>query len=1712
VGYKLEQISSQIKLKSKNTRKTAAAEVNLKELITNGGIDLSLFFIISMGLCDILTDYHLKKKLNLRINPKNIFINLKNKNVFVNNKAFESLDEFYDSGGLESIGRDVIPYISPELSGMMNRAIDYKSDFYSLGAVLYETLTYKQPFDVKNLSEILYSHTAKLALPPYKINKAVPKQISRIVMKLLSKNPEERYITPWGIKSDLEKCLEQWTNYGKIEWFELAVKDISSTLEIPIKDYGRKVEVSSILGAYNRVANGTSEILTVSGENGMGKTWLVERAKQSIISMGGYFVSGKSNQININIPYEPIIQALKELVQKVISESSSEIELIRNELLQSIGSNIQLMLEFIPELKYIVGSKWNKLELSQRESEYRFYTLFQKFIKIFSRAEHPLVIFLDDIQWSHPASLRLITNLMKYCDNKYLLIILGYRGILDYRTTPKNEVDFLIRTIKNKNTEVTRIALKPLNFNEVCSLLTDTLHCEYCEAEKLSKIILDKTYGNPLFIDQLLKRLYEKKIILFDYSEKMWKWDIEKIMKEDIPDNVVDMVTQKISKLPQSTKRILRYAACLRNKFDIQTLAIISESSLTDILSYLNPALTAGLIEVIGVMPNSLMNITLEQVMNNVEFKFLHDCIQKSAYSMIWQDDEMDVHLKIGKLILENSTVESFRSKIFDIVNHLNLAIPIITVSHEKLKLAGLNLIAGIKAKNTTDYETALNYFNTGLELLSVDRWEEKYRLAFLLSVECIECEYYLGNESNAENLIKEVLEKTKGITDKLQIYILQVKLYSAYGRQTQAVDSAIKGLASIDVNIPTEIDWSMLEKETDRIYELFSDNFEEQILSLPKLKLTKISNVISLLAALSEAAAISNRKLWAYCMLKIVDLSLQYGNSASSNIGYCGFGSIIGKRGLFQEGYRFGYLALNLSNTYRDLYVKMITSYIFGNYICHWKENSDYGIIYLEKALEYSVNIGNLYFTGLTAASVLLVKLETGKNPNKIKSEAAKYLNISNKLKEPILCCYFKLISIILKINEAKESEDLDNILFCLNSLEEKIQNIHNSTIKVLYFTAKARVLTAKGSIDEAAHIIINNKYLYYTMFNDRSYFSYIFYSSLILSHYFEESKACFSSIHMNILKHNLEVIRNVSCLNPRNFSGKYLLLRAEFYKIQGELWEAQLFYEKALDESSKMGLIIDSAVVCEYAAKFYRNQGLETSASAYMEKAWALHEKSNTNLLLYYKENSFNKIIERINVESQSSDFMYEAKEEYLSNIDVDTAIKVSRAISEEIFMDKLLIKLMKIAIESAGAQKGYLILNQEDKLLVEVEGQASENKVSKVKHVLLDEFTNIARSVVYYTYRTSESVILDNAINDNVFSSDNYIIKMRPKSIMCIPITHNETMLGVVYLENNMATNVFKSSKIEVLKLICSQAAIAMENALMFKKINELNDSLEKKVEERTRDIEEFLKKLEYDKLKTEFFANISHELRTPLNVIITANQMVGVTSNEMEEGYAKSYIKKYYQLIQQNCFRLIRLTNNLIDITKIDAGYISTELRNCDIIKIVEDITLSVVEYAGKKEIEIIFDTDIEEKYMACDPDKIERIILNLLSNAIKFTEYQGTIEVLVYDRDKEVEIHVKDTGVGIPEDKKNTIFDRFTQVDKSLSRRCEGSGIGLSLVKSLVEMHEGSIEVFSEYGRGSEFIIKLPVSLVEDEVCVDLEVSSQESKVERAHIEFSDIYF
>src|SRR6476661_3727381 len=714
---------------------------SLKILMQQRKFSLKEFLLVASATTEILGQIHKANIIHKDINPSNIVFNpatgqIKIIDFGISTQLTRETPSLKNPNVLEG----TLAYISPEQTGRMNRALDYRSDFYSLGVTFYELLTGKLPFETEDALELVHWHIARQPIPPHEIEPRIPLILSQIVSKLMAKNAENRYQTAGGLKHDLDKCLVQLQGTDSIEEFDLGTRDITDRFLIPEKLYGRETEVDRLLAAFERVSRGSAEMMLVAGFSGIGKTAIVNEVHKPIARQGGYFIKGKYDQFGRNIPFSAFVQAFRELMGQLLSEPDAQLQTWKTRILTAVGDSGQVLIEVIPELERIIGAQSPALELSGTAAQNRFNLLMEKFVQVFTTAEHPLVMFLDDLQWADSASLKLLQLLMQ--DRGHLLVLGAYR---DNEVSPVHPLILTIDDIVKTGITVNTITLSPLSLVDMNLLVSDTLNCQLYLAQPLTKLVLQKTKGNPFFATQFIKSLHEDGQITFDSETRSWQCDIALIKTLAITDDVVEFIALQLQKLPTETQHILKLAACIGAQFDLHTLAIVSEKSLEATATDLWKALQEGLIipktEIYKFFIESNTTSVFEAAANPI-YRFLHDRVQQAAYSLIPDERKQATHLKIGQLLQENSSEIEREEKLFDIVEHLNLGIELITQPEERETLAKLNLQAGLKARNSTAYSAARVYLQTGINLLQTKCWQQQYELTLNLYVAATEASY----------------------------------------------------------------------------------------------------------------------------------------------------------------------------------------------------------------------------------------------------------------------------------------------------------------------------------------------------------------------------------------------------------------------------------------------------------------------------------------------------------------------------------------------------------------------------------------------------------------------------------------------------------------------------------------------------------------------------------------------------------------------------------------------------------------------------------------------------------------------------------------------------------------------------------------------------------------------------------------------------------
>ncbi|QMS90511.1 AAA family ATPase [Nostoc edaphicum CCNP1411] len=1423
-----------------------------------GRQSLQEFLEIAIALCNTLDILYHERIIHKDIKPANILINPETKQVKLIDFSIASLlaretQTLINPNVLEG----TLAYISPEQTGRMNRGIDYRTDFYSLGVTFYELLTGVLPFQSNDPMELVHSHIAKLppSLREVKRQKSkvkseeIPQVLSDIVMKLMAKNAEDRYQSALGLKFDLEKCLYQLQVSGKIEVFEIGQRDVCDRFIIPDKLYGRETEVSTLLEAFDRVSLGATEIMLVAGFSGIGKTAVVNEVHKPIVRQRGYFIKGKYDQFHRNIPFSAFVQAFRDLMGQLLNESDVQIQQWRNQILDAVGENGQVIIEVIPELSRIIGEQPPAIQLSGTAAQNRFNLLIQKFTQVFTSAEHPLVIFLDDLQWADSASLKLMQLLI--ADTGYLLLIGAYR---DNEVNPAHPLMLALSEIQKTQAMINTITLAPLSQGQVNKLVADTLKCPQSLAWTLSQLIDQKTQGNPFFASQFLKALHQDGLIKFDFELGCWQCDIPQVTTQAVTDDVVTFMVFQLRKLPESTQEVLQLAACIGNQFDLETLAIVYEQSEVETAASLWKALQEGLVlpisEVYKFYVGEESQVVKLENYQTVTYKFLHDRVQQAAYSLIPDDQKQATHLNVGQLLLRNTAPEAIELNVFDIVNQLNNGITLIDQIGDRYELAQLNLIAGKKAKVSTAYKAAIKYCAIGMEMLSEDSWETAYDLTFQLYRECAECEYITGRFDEAERLFHRALQYAKKKFDLAEIYGLQLALRSNQGENLLAAyEAALSGLSVMGMSIPAtdEGQQALIETTLKEIHLKLETVQSADLYDLPAMTDPAKKVCMSILPNLWGAAYVGgNQALTILSILLMVHTSFTYGNAESSGCAYCLYGMMLTIQGNYRSAYEFATLGRKLDRQFNSAKFIPKTNNVFGHTINPYNRPLVENVAVYQQSLQISYETGDIGFGIWAVICLIWTMLLKGDCLSEVYAETEKYLSYVQQVNNVNMTHTFNLQQqFLLHLQGLLAESDLlvdhgDRKIVCLDAWQK---NNFEAGIN-WYCFLKLQLLYLYGRYADALEVAaIAEK----TLVSNLGLFPIVlfhFYYPLSLAALYPKATPENQQHYWDVMQQHRQLLETWTQTCPENFLHQLLLLGAEMARVSGNYADAIACYDRAITAAKENHFTHIQALANELAAKFYLEWRKERIAQEYMIQAYYGYVRWGAKAKIADLEKRYPQLLAPILQQTRSTLSTNEtifalgsvtstssatSSSSISDSLDLAAILKAYQTLSSEIELEKLLSSLLLIVMEDAGADKCVFMLLRDDRLLIK--GSISEGTQPVVLQRLpIEESQDIPLKLIYKVLHNRQTVVLVDATADPTLANDPYIVRQQPKSILCSPILHQGKLMGILYLENNLAMGAFTSDRVELLSLLCAQAAISLENARLYERSQEYAQQLE------------------------------------------------------------------------------------------------------------------------------------------------------------------------------------------------------------------------------------------------------------------------------------------
>ncbi|MCW5313301.1 AAA family ATPase [Nostoc sp. KVJ3] len=1386
------------------------------------------FLKIAIEITSRLAQIHDHHIVHKDIKPQNILINLETNQVKIADfgiAAFIPYQQQMVSSSSSIEGS--LPYISPEQTRRMNRGIDYRSDFYSLGVTFYEMLTGQLPFQGKDPLEWVHCHIAKSPPSPKKLDSDIPQMLCDIIIKLLSKVAEQRYQSALGLQFDLELCLKQLETTGKIQSFVLGEQDISERFQIPQKLYGREPEIAKLLQAFERVVSqGKPEIVLVSGYAGVGKSFLVKEIHKPIVRQRGVFISGKFDQYKRDIPYSTIVQAFQTLVRQILTEPEEQLANWKTRIQAALGNNGRLIANVIPEVELIVGEQPPIPELGPAESQNRFNLIFQNFINVFAQKEHPLTVFLDDMQWADSATLNLIQTVITGSSIHYLCFILAYR---DNEIDVVHPLTLMMEKICQSGARITEILLTPLNLVYVNQLIADTLHTSAERVESLAQLIIQKTDGNPFFANEFLKTLHQENLLNFDRQHRIWQWDLAQIETQGITDNIVSLIIGRIQKLPAATQQVLKLASCIGNRFDLEVLAIVGEQSIEETANALVEAILRGLIIPIESDESAQKN-----------YRFYHDRVQQAAYALIADESKSLVHLTIGRILLKNASYEQVNEQVFDLVNQLNLAVNLIIEQTEKDELVRLNLIAGKKAKASTAYTLAKRFFSVAMNLLVEDAWIEQYEQTFTLFRELAECEFLTGNLEQAEELFKLLFIKAESHIDKANIYMLQIRLYQVAGRYEEALILGLEALKLFGVTFPDpneEVQAAIAKRSSEALIAIekkqiltnlnnrqVSDLINALVIEDPNIKI-----VISLLTTLGPPTYLGRPHLFPLVVLKAVNYSLKFGNTEDSCFAYSMYAMLLVS--IFHDiptGYAFSEMAIKLNEKLHDLKLRGVVLHIHGSHINVWRNHIATDIPFLERGFIGCVEAGDITMANYNGYQGSWQIIQLGSPLSDTYKSLEKYVVFARQSKHEAVYQTIRLQQMLLMNlrglthqNLTLSNDEFDE-LYALSIITDAgfVSGI------IFYYIIKLIIFFTYRQDVEALNCALKISTFPVTTLALPIETDYILYYSLTLTALYPKVSFQEQEKFLQTLESHQQKLQYWANHCPENFLHKSQLVAAEIAQIQGRDLEAMRLYEQSIASAREQGFVQYEALANELGAKFYLEREFELIGKTYLQEAKNAYLRWEASAKVKHLEESYPQLLPQQQLVSKETFFSTGEHLDFLS------VLKASQTISSEIVLSRLLKTLMQIVIEQAGAEIGYLLLEHEQNLVIEVEAKVNlqAEKLNVSRTVFEGEISQvIPQSMLNYVQRTQETVILQNATEQNLFSGDEYIIQKQPKSVLCLAIARQSKLLGILYLENNLIPSAFTQEKLSVLKILTVQIAISLENARLYQGLENSQEQL-------------------------------------------------------------------------------------------------------------------------------------------------------------------------------------------------------------------------------------------------------------------------------------------
>jgi len=1329
-------------------------------------LHVSHFLHIAIPLAGALRQVHERGLIHKDIKPANILVDTANGGVWLMGFGIASrLPRERQAPAPPQVIAGTLAYMAPEQTGRMNRSVDSRSDLYALGVTFYEMLTGTLPFKADDPMEWVHCHIARQPVPPHERTADVPVALSNIVMKLLAKTAEERYQTAGGVEADLRRCLAKWETTGRIGRLPLGAHDASDRLLIPENLYGREREIEALIAVLDRVvALDIPELVLVSGYSGIGKSSVVNELHKVLVPPRGLFASGKFDQYRRDIPYATLAQAFQSLVRSLLTQSEAELGQWRDSLSEALGPNGQLIVNIVPELELVIGKQPLVADLSPQDAQNRFQTVFRRFLGVFARKEHPLALFLDDLQWLDRATLDLLEHLVTHPEVRHLLLVGAYR---DNEVGPAHPLLRTLEAIREAGARVEEIVLAPLGLDDVGQLVADALHCAPERVQPLAQLVQEKTGGNPFFVIQFFAALTEEGLLAFDPVTRAWQWDMDRIRAKSYTDNVVDLMAAKLKRFSATTQEALKQLACLSNITEIATLTLVQGEKEGTVHTALWEAVHAGLV-----------------VQQGSCYKFLHDRIQQAAYSLIPEEQRAEIHLRIGRVLLASMAQNDLAEHLFDVANQLNLGAALLIDRDEKAQVATIDLRAGRKAKESAAYTSACVYLAAGMALLDDRDWDSQYELTFSMWRERAKCELLSGNFEKAEQLILELLQRCASNVDQAAVYRLKVLLHTVRSENAQAVASALTCLRLFGIDIPAHPTREQVQAEYETVCQNINLHQIEGLIDLPMMGNPEQHAAMRVLSTLLGPAYFTDFHLFCLLVCRMVNVSTQHGMCGASALGCAHLGTILGPVfHRYSEGYRFAKLACDLVE--KEGFIARQGVHFAMGIVAVWTQPISTAIDFMRATFRNAIERGDLIFACYGIFQVVYGLLLRNDPLGAVWRESESGLAFAREAKYRDAVDIIRSQQRFIATMQGRTTtfSTLKDDQFDEATFEAQLTAGRMSFTIAWYWILKLKARFLSGDYAEALAAADKMKPLVSAAGAQIQLLDYFYYTALTVATLYENATVDQQNSWRELLTAHRDQLREWADNYPPTFGDKHALVAGEIARLEGRDADAMGLYEQAIQSAREHGFVQNEGLAYELAGRFYAARGFATIAHAYLREARRC----------YLRWGAFGKVRQLEQLHPHLHDALVPASATTtigapVGQFDVDSVLKAAQAVSGEIVLDKLVEKLMRIAVEHAGAERGLLILFPGDEPRIAAEATTGRGQVEVTLRPTAASPAELPESVLHTAIRTRQSVIINDGSLENPFSLDEYLRQKHVRSVLCLPLVKQAKLIGALYLENN------------------------------------------------------------------------------------------------------------------------------------------------------------------------------------------------------------------------------------------------------------------------------------------------------------------------------------